>query len=74
MWGTGVFSPTKIMIIITMSLSVIELCITDLTIIISAMDDVSDKWRDVENQWTLDFLVYGKPSFFRFSSCHVIWV
>ena len=42
MWGTGVFSPTKIMIIITMSLSVIELCITDLTIIISAMDDVSE--------------------------------
>ena len=27
-------------------------------IIISAMDDVSDKWRDVENKWTLDFLVY----------------
>ena len=36
------FTPTKIMIIITISLSVIELCITDLMIIISAMDDVSE--------------------------------
>ena len=38
------------------------------------MDDVSDKWRDVENKWTLDFLVYDKTFFLSFSTCHVICV